>query len=561
MQVIRSGRGAGSPFALPLGLLAIALASAFVASCVFEASLRERLRLGLSEHRLLEGCVLVVQELLLLGAAITAALAAHARFSGTPAEDRLSARLSRLASTPAAPFVVAGIVFVVLLAHALLLRRRFAETGDENAYLFQATLFSRGTLFVPSPPLREFFDSDHLVNDGRMFAKYPPGWPLLLTPFVLLGIPWLAGPLLSASSLVVLHRIGREAFDERTALLATAAVAASPLWLVIGSSYLSHPATFFLLSLFALHALRALRGERGHATAAIALGLAFLCRPLTALSVAAPFAIAAVVLALRGARGARRAVLGGFVAFVLAAALYLVYNALTTGDPLLPGHLAYNPHDRLGFGIGIGGSSSASYGIGRASSNAVRALVIWSMGFLPGGLAVAALAARRRWTLSDVVLSGSAASLFAAQALYHYPLENYYVESLIGFGFLFARGATLLKPAAGTALVSVLALAGAAVVLPRRDAAVAAAVAVGREPLETARAAPPPAIVLFKEVPAHSPTYYVRNDPALNDPVLLARDLGERNAKLKTRSPERRVFRYRPGAAGARGVLEELHPP
>jgi dolichyl-phosphate-mannose-protein mannosyltransferase len=545
---------------LPWALVAAGFAVAFLVACAREERLRDLVRAAAGEHRLQEGLVLLVEEALLLGAAAGAALAARARFAGTDAESRLGERLARIAEARWTPGAIAALAFATLVWQALAVRQRFAATGDENAYLLQATLFSHGKLWVDSPPLREFFDSDHVLNVGRFLAKYPPGWPALLAPFAALGVAWLAGPLFAAASLLVIHRIGRESFDALTATLATLAVAVSPLWLVIGSSILSHPATFLALAAFALFALRALRGERGGAAAGAALGVAFLCRPLTAIGVAAPFALAALWRAARRkprAQGSLASSIGVFAAF---AGLYLVYNALTTGDPFLPGHLVYNPHDRLGFGAGIGGSAATSHTLGRAASNTARALAIWSMGFVPGGLVLAALGCGRARSLPAVVLGASAASLFLAQACYHYPLENYYVESLIGFAFLFALGARRLGPAAATAGVGVLALAGVLVLLPMRDATLHFEVRRDREPIETAREAPAPAIVFFSEadVPSHSPTFFVRNSPAHDDAVLLARDLGPRNAELLARYPERRAFRYRSSPTGGRGSLEPL---
>ncbi|MBI3848572.1 MAG: glycosyltransferase family 39 protein [Planctomycetes bacterium] len=546
--------------AVSWALLALGFGIAFLVVCAREEQMRDLVQRTTKEHRLQEGFVLVAEEALLLGAAVATTFAARARFAETTLEERLGAGLARIGEWRGTPLVLAGVALVVLVAQVLLVRERFAATGDENAYLLQATLFARGKLFVDSPPLREFFDSDHVLNTGRFLAKYPPGWPLLLAPFVALGIAWLAGPLFSAASLLVIHRIGRESFDARTATLATLAVAASPLWLVIGSSYLSHPATFFALSLFVLFGLRVLRGDGGAWAAGAALGIAFLCRPLTAIAIAVPFGLAAVWRAIAAAPRARSSLFAAAGVFAPFVGLYLVYNAMTTGDPFLPGHLVYNPHDRLGFGTGIGGSAATSHTVGRAVSNTARALAIWSMGIVPGGFVLAVMGVARPRSLATWVVGGSSVALFAAQACYHYPLENYYVEALIGLGFLIARGVRRFGPVAATAFLAVIVSAGLFVLLPARDVTLRFECRRDREPIDTARSAPAPAIVFFdsNSIPSHSATFFVRNSPAHDDPVLLARDLGARNAELLARFPDRRAFRYRPDPKGGRGSLEPI---
>ena len=69
--------------------------------------------------------------------------------------------------------------------------RNFPNSGDEYSYLISAKLFSDGKLSVPSPHHRKFFDFNHIVNDGKFYGKYSPGWPFFLMFGELLGFPGL----------------------------------------------------------------------------------------------------------------------------------------------------------------------------------------------------------------------------------------------------------------------------------------------------------------------------------------------------------------------------------
>src|SRR4030042_3522674 len=69
---------------------------------------------------------------------------------------------------------------------------------DEFAYLWQAQVIARGELAVPSPPEPKSFLVPFVVDyNGLRFAKYPLGWPVLLSFGELIGLRWLVNPLLA----------------------------------------------------------------------------------------------------------------------------------------------------------------------------------------------------------------------------------------------------------------------------------------------------------------------------------------------------------------------------
>src|SRR5438132_3883719 len=122
-------------------------------------------------------------------------------------------------------------------------------SSDEWSYLIQAHIFSHGRLAVPSPMHREFFDYVHIVNNGRYYSKYPPGWPCLLAIGVFLGVPRLVNPVLGAGTLLLLYAMGKKLYTPQIALLAALVALASPYFLFNTASYFAHTASLFFVAL------------------------------------------------------------------------------------------------------------------------------------------------------------------------------------------------------------------------------------------------------------------------------------------------------------------------
>lgn len=71
---------------------------------------------------------------------------------------------------------------------------------DAVVYLFQARALSHGHFGALLPEPRHLFGARFLFEgaDGRLHGVFPPGFPLFLVPFVWLGAPMLAGPVVAA---------------------------------------------------------------------------------------------------------------------------------------------------------------------------------------------------------------------------------------------------------------------------------------------------------------------------------------------------------------------------
>ena len=238
-----------------------------------------------------------------------------------PAGQLLHQVYRRLLNVRTGVFVGLAALWVFLWANLVswLVFDHIPHVQDTVAQVFQAKLFAAGRLFLPSPPLPQFFDLMHVINDGRWYSQYPPGHPLLLALGVLVRAPWIVNPLLGGFTVVVIYLLGRELYDEPTARLATLLSSLSPFLIFMSSEYMSHSSALLFTCLFLLFFARSARNEsmtsavrtsqfaiRNSLLAGLCLGMVLLIRPFTALLIAVPFVVAALVILGRSPQSAVR---------------------------------------------------------------------------------------------------------------------------------------------------------------------------------------------------------------------------------------------------------------
>jgi hypothetical protein len=210
---------------------------------------------------------------------------------------------------------------------------------DEGGNTYEAALFSKLHAYDVAPRCTEAFRFYVVyIYDGRVFAQYTPGWPYFMTPFMALGIPWLAGPsalgLLAAGVMRLARRAAEPATARVAGRLAAAAVLLSSTLLINGGSRYPH---VFVAAMFAW-ALEALCAACAPATPAreqlrwslllgVTAGLLLAARPLDGgtlgLGLAACFAAA---MASAGSADSRRPL---WRAFLTAAIPFSIIGALT----------------------------------------------------------------------------------------------------------------------------------------------------------------------------------------------------------------------------------------
>ncbi|MGD9874682.1 MAG: glycosyltransferase family 39 protein [Kiritimatiellia bacterium] len=250
-------------------------------------------------------------------------------------------------------FAVSCTAYVLV---ALLEFKGIPRIDDGMAALFQARIFARGKITLPLPEDAGFFEVFGVLGQqaglGHWCGMYPPGWPLLLTPGVWLGVPWLVNPVLGGLLVVTISELGRSFYDERTGRLAALMVIPSPLIAVLSGLHLSHIPTALALGLCLLSLKKLWQTERWFwgGAAGLLWGFAFLCRPLDAAVMGAIFALAFFFPASRFWR-CRGGIAAGMAAALLAIAALFIFQEITTHDWRTPGHVI-GMGERGDFGFG-----------------------------------------------------------------------------------------------------------------------------------------------------------------------------------------------------------------
>ena len=310
---------------------------------------------------------------------VPALLAVHLIFAGLLIGlDRIAdARRDRgtVASLTGAPpsfarddlavFGVATLICAVVAAYVL---QRYTLSGDEWANTYQADLFAHVRLYGTPRACARVFRNYWVFNvDGRMFAQYTPGWPLVMAPFQIFGAAWLAGSFAFGATAVGIARLGRraaiagvlgvEAVTVRsvrvTGILAAFAAIASPALVLNGASRYPHTivcACFAWAAEAACAATDANATPRARRLAGAMLGfsvaLAFSVRPTDGATIGAGVAAYAIYALARG-RFPRGALAATLIAFGVWAMITLVILRVQLGVWLKTGYEASDEPLRL----------------------------------------------------------------------------------------------------------------------------------------------------------------------------------------------------------------------
>lgn len=211
---------------------------------------------------------------------------------------------------------------------------------DEVAYLFQAKTFAGGALTVPAPPPAVQAGLDYYlfdIVDGRWFSVTAPGWPAILTLGIWLSMPWLVNPLLAGLSVLLAHRLTKILTTAQKANIVALLMATSPWFLSASASLMPHTtAIFFTLAGWNLLVSTG-KSDRSNLILALVGGLCigwvFVTRQLDGVLVGVATGIW-LLTKLRDTQGMAR-VISYSIGCILTGSIYLIYNWIMTGNPLL----------------------------------------------------------------------------------------------------------------------------------------------------------------------------------------------------------------------------------
>ena len=479
--------------------------------------------------------------------------------------------------------------FAMAATHVLL-KGDWASVVDEVLYVLQArTLAEPAFGRAVSPELLDFFVlPQSFYREGRLYGQYPPGWPAILAAGDAIGLGRWTNVTLGAATIWLTFALGRRVSSTRTAMLGAALLATSYLFVRAGGDWFAHTSASAALVGAALLLRPGAEHERpGRRIAALLasgalFGVAVAVRPITGAAVGLSIVLWTTIHAGPSPRALAITLVALALGSVPAVAGVLHYNGVTTGSPFSFGYESANgSHVAFGFGdrgivaydqTGRPFAALADFTPAIAAGNAVTQLwnVLVELG--PGLLVAAILAA---WLLEDRDASGvrrrwlAAACVFLvlplAQLGFYHADVRFYTE-LLPFAALgvaavvvrLAATAPAMGRAAAVLLLATLALAGAARLHGESRSAHGRLAIFGR--LEALRRQDGRVVVFVRDpVPQQSllSALWWFNLPELPGDLVVARDLGDRNAELRARLPGHAPYLLvRTGASAA--TLERL---
>jgi hypothetical protein len=209
-------------------------------------------------------------------------------------------------------------------------------TDDESVYRFSAELLLGGRLYATSPPMKLFFDHSFMINDGKFYSQYFMGWPALLAPWLVVGVPGLANPVYSALTVPAIFLTLRELGGRWCAVVGALLFLSAPMVQFTAATQLSHTSCMFALAWMTYLTVRANRGDPSwwlHPGIAATFSVAFFIRPTVAVSMGVPL-LFVWAAAVRKISPEKRwgAVLTFAAPAVLFAAAFFAVNAVQNGS-------------------------------------------------------------------------------------------------------------------------------------------------------------------------------------------------------------------------------------
>jgi hypothetical protein len=456
---------------------------------------------------------------------------------------------------------------------------------DEYAPTFQARAFAAGHLTGRFPPdllqrllaprlLFPFFAAS--PGTGAVVSTYWPGFALLLTPFALLGVPWLLDPLLGGGSLLLLAALARRFTGEGAAAgWALLLALASPAFTVNAISFYPLTAHLFLnlawMALLVEGSAEAppgprltMRTPRLLAAGAVGSLALVLANPVPHAAFALPWGIA--LLRRRGLGAAASLALGYLPLVLLLGAGWLPMREGL--GSLAPASVAPPAHSLPGRALAMvsGAFALPDGALLQARLLALAELLTWAAPFLPV-LAVFGCAATRRGSPLRLLATSAALTLvvycFVPFDQGHGWGYRYFHPAWSALPLL--AGAALAAPRAARWRAAV--LASVLVALPAANALRAAQV---RSFLVAHRAQLPPLpargrhLCFLSLAPGAYRVDLLQNDPFLRGPVVMMASAGFASdaalvarrfpgARLVERRPDASVWELPSGAATATG--------
>ncbi|MCD4785583.1 MAG: glycosyltransferase family 39 protein [Candidatus Eremiobacteraeota bacterium] len=224
---------------------------------------------------------------------------------------------------------------------------------DEFSYVLQSKLMLSGKLHAESPPMREFYQTAHIINNGKWYSKYTLGWPLLLIPGMLLKIPLVVNPIIAMVTMLMIFLLARFLYDEKTAFISLFAVLLMPAFILCGATMMNHTSAglFAVLLVYSVFRDVAKNSMKWHILTAISAAMLVNIRPVDAALVCIPTFLYLLFSLIKSKD--RKNVLSTIVSLgfgLLLGGLFLgIGNYIQNGSFTKLSFSVYNPDEKWGF--------------------------------------------------------------------------------------------------------------------------------------------------------------------------------------------------------------------
>jgi hypothetical protein len=256
--------------------------------------------------------------------------------------------------------IVAASALVILLAHGMA-TPRWPLVSDEAVYVLQSEWFFKPNHSWAVPrEIADFFIMRKLGYNAEaqhFYGMYPPGWLAVLASFDIVGLRWFLPVIMGAASVALTYWIGARVHSRAAGTFAAALLALQQWFVIDHAGYMSDGFATFTTVAGAACLLGAESASGGRrfalgALAGIALGMGVAGRPLSGVGLGLALALWILIRRRMSVRQLAVTAAGVVLGGVLPAALLLEYNAATNGEAFRLAYQAIHGHGYdLGFGV------------------------------------------------------------------------------------------------------------------------------------------------------------------------------------------------------------------
>jgi len=221
--------------------------------------------------------------------------------------------------------------FILPLLISIFIFEKVPHIIDAAHYHWIGSLLLNGKLSIPLPDMYEFYHSVFNAKDTESYySLFLPGYSLFLAPFILLGIPYIFGPLVTAISVFLIGKIAESEGSSDISVLSMFFASFSTFYMFMGASFMAHPFTLMLTLLSLYLFLIKNKKKKYLLLSGISLAYILLIRPQNAIYAYIPLA-ALLIIKQKSLKNLTIFT----VPFLFFGLLLLFYNDSFTDNPLI----------------------------------------------------------------------------------------------------------------------------------------------------------------------------------------------------------------------------------